>query len=248
MDGFLEEIGLTHTETKIYTALLDLGSSRVSDILKKAGINSGRVYDVLASLEKKGFVSKVTKKGVKYFAPSPPIVIKDFLEEKKQKISRQENTLGKVLPELMKKYSSMKSKTYVEVFVGINGMKAAYEIFFEEAKKDKELLVLGITKQINYPKGLFDLLRLYTYKRRKELRLKTKKILDTGAKEDKIWKTDKPEIRYLPLPTLTSTEILGDCILIQIFQQEPITNLIKSKQATEDFTKQFKLLWKKAKR
>lgn len=246
MQDILEGIGLTPTEAKVYLALLDLGETKVSEILKKAEINSGRIYDILSSLETKGLVSKVVKKGVKFYIPSPPKLIKDLLIKKKESIEKQEKDIDQILPQLMEKYAYTKEKTEVEVFLGIKGMKTAYDLLFEEAKKDKELCVLGVTNKIKYPQELLDLLTYHVYKKRRELRLKTKKILDTKTKKEGIWSKDNSNIRYLRLPALTSIEILGNKVLIQIFQKEIIAILITNKQAASDFRKQFMFLWNQA--
>lgn len=243
----LGEIGLSPTEVKIYLALLDLGETKVSEILKKAEINSGRIYDVLSGLENKGFVSKIIKKKVKYYVPSPPSIIKDYLKEKRNQISMQERNIAKILPDLMERYSSIKSKTKVEVFMGIEGMKTAYELLFKEAKKSKELYVIGITEIREYPKEILNLLEFSVYKRRKELKLITKKIVDINSKNETFYQKDNSQIRYINLPSLTSMEIIGDYLLIQIFKDETIGILIHNKHAAEDFKKQFMEFWKQAK-
>lgn len=247
MQEILQEIGLTRTEAKIYLTLLDLGESKAGDILKKAEINSGRIYEVLSSLEMKGFVSKIIKKGVKFFIPSPPAIIREYLNEKREKINGQEEGIDEIFPQLMKKYSIIKSKTSVEVFTGIKGMKTAYDLLLEQGKKHKELFILGIANQIKYPDSLFHLLEYDIYKQRRKLSLRIKKILDIGARKEEFWRKDNSEIRYIQLPTLTSIEILGEAVLIQIFQQEIIAILISNKQAAEDFKKQFILFWYQAK-
>jgi sugar-specific transcriptional regulator TrmB len=53
----LEDIGLTKTEIKIYLALLKLGQSTTTNIIKDAGIHASKVYEFLDKLIKKGLVS-----------------------------------------------------------------------------------------------------------------------------------------------------------------------------------------------
>ena len=48
---YLEKIGLTKNESIVYTTLLKLGISKTGEILKKSGLNSGKIYEILESLK-----------------------------------------------------------------------------------------------------------------------------------------------------------------------------------------------------
>ncbi len=52
----LQRLGLTKYESLAYITLLKLGPSKATDITKESGIPHTRVYDVLSSLHRKGFV------------------------------------------------------------------------------------------------------------------------------------------------------------------------------------------------
>ena len=84
----LKELGLGTNETKVYIALLNNGDSTTGQILKNANIHTGKIYEILDSLTKKGLVSMVTKSGVKHFSPADPQRILDYLEEKKSNIKK----------------------------------------------------------------------------------------------------------------------------------------------------------------
>ena len=58
-EQFLEEIGLSEKEAKIYLALLQVDSALISDLAEKTKINRTTVYPVLESLAKKGLVSEL---------------------------------------------------------------------------------------------------------------------------------------------------------------------------------------------
>ena len=100
IEQVLQEIGLTQNEIKVYLALLDLGESKTGDILKTSGLNSGRIYEILDSLQKKGLVSFIVKSGVKLFSPADPKRVRDYLDEKKKAIEKQEEDYNKILPDL----------------------------------------------------------------------------------------------------------------------------------------------------
>jgi sugar-specific transcriptional regulator TrmB len=83
----LEKIGLTKNETKVYLALLKIGTSKVGEILKESKLNSGKIYEVINSLEQKGLVSESTINNVKHFTATSKVLIafigKSFREKTK---------------------------------------------------------------------------------------------------------------------------------------------------------------------
>ena len=82
IEQVLQEIGLTQNEIKVYLTLLELGESKTGEILKKSRLNSGRIYEILNSLQEKGLVSFILKSGVKYFRPADPKRVNDYLNLK----------------------------------------------------------------------------------------------------------------------------------------------------------------------
>ena len=84
IENVLQNLGLTQNEIKVYLALISLGESKSGEILKKSGLNSGKIYEILNSLQKKGFVSQISKGGVKYFSPADPKRVLDYLKEKRE--------------------------------------------------------------------------------------------------------------------------------------------------------------------
>ena len=248
MEKLLESIGLSKTESKIYLSLLEKGEQKTSEILKSINVNSGRIYEILDNLQSKGFISQTTKNKVKYFSAAPPTILQDYIKNKEKTIESQKQEINNLLPKLMKRFSKETSKTEIQIFTGKQGMKSSYEILFQEGKKDKNLYITGTSKQFEFKKWLPTLMDTYVYPNRKRLKLKIKKLMNIEAKKQKLPKTDKSEIKYTNLDSLTSYEILGDIIIIQILQGDTIHLVIKNKQVAEDFKKQFMLLWNNAKR
>jgi len=62
-------------ETKVWLALLSKGISSAGEIAELSGVPRSRTYDVLESLEKRGFVIQKLGKPVKYIAVKPETVI-----------------------------------------------------------------------------------------------------------------------------------------------------------------------------
>jgi sugar-specific transcriptional regulator TrmB len=108
-DEFLSKLrrffSLNLYEVKIWTALLSRGISTAGELSDIANVPRSRSYDVLESLEKKGFVVMKLGKPIKYIAVPPQEVIervkKNMREDAEEKVHRLE-TLKKtdVLGEL----------------------------------------------------------------------------------------------------------------------------------------------------
>ena len=81
-------------EVKIWTALLSRGVSTAGELSDIADVPRSRSYDVLESLEKKGFVIMKLGKPIKYLAVPPHEVLervkKNVKEDAKDRISRLE--------------------------------------------------------------------------------------------------------------------------------------------------------------
>ncbi|MBW2982247.1 hypothetical protein KY343_05180 [Candidatus Woesearchaeota archaeon] len=98
-DEFLSKLrryfSLNLYEVKIWTALLSRGVSTAGELSDIANVPRSRSYDVLESLEKKGFVVMKLGKPIKYIAVSPPEVVervkKNMKIEADEKIKRLEN-------------------------------------------------------------------------------------------------------------------------------------------------------------
>jgi sugar-specific transcriptional regulator TrmB len=82
-------------EVKIWTALLSRGVSTAGELSDIANVPRSRSYDVLESLEKKGFVIMKLGKPIKYIAVPPSEVVervkKNMREEAEEKVKRLEN-------------------------------------------------------------------------------------------------------------------------------------------------------------
>lgn len=81
-------------ETKVWLALLSKGISSAGEIAEVSGVPRSRTYDVLESLEKRGFVIQKLGKPVKYIAVKPEIVIEKLKNITAQSAEEKINTLS----------------------------------------------------------------------------------------------------------------------------------------------------------
>jgi len=85
-------------EVKIWTALLSRGVSTAGELSDIANVPRSRSYDVLESLEKKGFVIMKLGKPIKYIAVPP----KEVVERVKKNIKTEAETSMKMIDEIKK--------------------------------------------------------------------------------------------------------------------------------------------------
>ncbi len=94
----LKDFGLNTYESKLWTALLSRGVSTAGELSDIANVPRSRSYDVLESLEKKGFAITKIGKPIKYIAVEPSEVIervkKNMREEADEKVKRLEELKG----------------------------------------------------------------------------------------------------------------------------------------------------------
>ncbi|HII16505.1 TPA: TrmB family transcriptional regulator [Candidatus Woesearchaeota archaeon] len=101
-DEFLSKLrryfSLNLYEVKIWTSLLSRGVSTAGELSDIANVPRSRSYDVLESLEKKGFVIMKLGKPIKYIAISPNEVLervkKNVTTDAKEQIKRLEELKG----------------------------------------------------------------------------------------------------------------------------------------------------------
>lgn len=142
LDTELQELGLTEEEAKVYLVVLELKSSYVSAIAKRAGIHRVSCYHTLGNLVKRGLVSTFTQNNMKYFAVDSPKILVNQLEEKFIK-ARQ------LLPELMSITNTMAYKPKIQYYEGLQGIK---NIFDDTLTSKGE--ILGYTNLTEIPRVL----------------------------------------------------------------------------------------------
>jgi len=83
-------------ETKVWLALLGKGSASAGEIASISGVPRSRTYDVLESLEKKGFAIVKIGKPVKYLGIKPKMVIEKLKNNVKTKAGEKIFSLSNV--------------------------------------------------------------------------------------------------------------------------------------------------------
>lgn len=233
--NILVNAGLTFRESEAYLALLELKESLVSELSKKTKENRTHLYDTLNSLIKKGLASYVIKNGKKYFRPSSPEKIIDYLREKEKFIEEK-------LPELNKLYKPKIKAPVVEVFEGKEGIKT---VLRDVLKENKEWLCLGSTGKSKEVIPFF-LEQLHKQRVKQKLELKVIYNDDKFGKErgKEVEKQKYAEVKYMPKTSPTTTYIYGEKIIIIVWEKEKLVAvMINDKDIADSYRSYFNGLW-----
>ena len=244
----LMNLGLTEGEAKVYVALLKTGSSTIGPIVKESRVASSNIYEILDRLLEKGIVSFVIKSKTKYFQAAPPVNIGDYLQKKQKMIEDEKKIFDHILPDLNK--ITMEESQHAEVFVGIKGLKTAYEkLTSNMTKKDVPLylydLPLGKVSEM-----ADDFYLTYFDKKFKALGLKNKGICNEQYRKSRyVKKTGWGNIRFVGFPIPMNIDIYQDKVLIVSWKdaKSTISILITASGIADQFRKYFYAMWKIAK-
>ena len=92
----LKDFGLNSYESKLWIALLSRGVSTAGELSDISNVPRSRAYDVLESLEKKGFIVMKVGKPIKYLAVPPEEVV----ERVKKRVVEEADQRNKVLSQM----------------------------------------------------------------------------------------------------------------------------------------------------
>jgi len=238
----LEALGLSSLESKIYLFLLSNSSSKSGEIINYTKLQSSTVYHVLGSLLEKGIVSFVLKGKVKFFSAEDPEVLLAFLDDKRK-------LLEEALPQLKARQDSSRVQRSAEVYVGMKGIRAAFNDVLLTMKKGELYHFFQIpSDNYNDPKVLM-FFRNYHMRRDSRgigvhgLSLTGPegfmRIVFKGLKHAKLGIVNE----FLP----TGLVVYKDKVITLDFQGEPTAFVIHSSSVAESYRKFFEHKWKSAK-
>lgn len=125
----LKEFGFSDKETNVYLALIELGSSVVSAIAKKAGVNRSTAYVVLEALMKRGLVSMTERRGARLFNAASSKKLVEHLETTAKQYANLARIAKKMAPKmklLEKADKSRQLQPKVQLFEGKEGIRTVY--------------------------------------------------------------------------------------------------------------------------
>ncbi|MFA5993907.1 MAG: helix-turn-helix domain-containing protein [Parcubacteria group bacterium] len=245
--GLLEQLNFSEKEAQVYLALLEIGSTKPSDLSKKTGLNRTTVYDICDLLMQKGLVSKYKKGAGTFFNALDPKQLLNYLDREKEErvkaIERQKNKVAELLPQLVSMQNIYgATKPRVQFFEGEKGMREAYE----DTLTSKEIILAYANPQTMH-EGLPEFFPEY-YIRRAEKKIFIKAIVPRNEMSLERTRKNQEEMRdtrFLPEGKMTfspEVNIYNNKMLIASWK-EKIAIIIESKELADLQKMTFNLLW-----
>ena len=138
----LDKIGLTSYEIRTFSSLLKAGELTASDLSQKSGVPYSKIYEVLGTLEEKGWVGSDDSRPTKYFAKSPATA----LDTTKQKLDTDfKENQNVVLNELIPLYEKSGTSERPDIWVLSGAVNIASKIL-EMVESCKSEVMIAIPK------------------------------------------------------------------------------------------------------
>ncbi|NIS96065.1 MAG: TrmB family transcriptional regulator, partial [Nitrosopumilaceae archaeon] len=110
----LDRIGLTSYEIRTFTSLLKGGELTASDLSQKSGVPYSKIYEVLGTLEDKGWIGSDDSRPTKYFAKSPATALETTKQKKDLEFKENQNV---ILNELIPLYEKSGTSERPDIWV-----------------------------------------------------------------------------------------------------------------------------------
>jgi len=241
----LKKIGLSENESRVYLALLELGSSTAQQVAQKGELKRPTTYVQLESLMKRGLVTSFEKGAKTLFRSEDPEHLKQVLEKEKEEQKEKIATLENILPNLGNLYLSAGERPRVRFFEGVEGLKTIQDEFL----KTKEKLVRSIA-------NADDVLETFPSHGENYISKRAQKgihsrLIYTSAKGNILNESDEKMLReskFVPLDKFDlsgETAIYGNTVSISVFRKKPFGVVLESEEIAKSFTAIFDLLWEK---
>ena len=236
----LEGLGLGRRECLCYLSLLEIGASRVGPLIKRTGIPSSKIYEILERLAKRGLVTSVVRENVRSYQAASPKVLVSLMDERRRQ-------LDAALPGLLLAQHSSQRQG-VELFEGQKALFTLFTDLIHDAKPGEQYMVFSLDEESKTSEAniFFRSLTL----RRKEKRLDTRLLKNRGIEVGRRVpeRHTKLQLRYTTFTLPQGLTIFRDTVVILSWDAVPLAIKIESRTVAAQWRSFFLDLWKGAKR
>lgn len=237
----LEDLGLSQSEIKVYTTLLEIGTSFAGEVISKSKLQNSVVHRALNSLIEKGLINYVLDGKHKVYLATEPEYFFTYIEDKKKQFEA-------IFPKLKEKQLSQKQETQTSMFKGKKGISEVYNKLI--SLSNRELLTFGGSKETTDFMGLTWWKNIHI--KRIANNIENRHIASTEVLPyiDFFLKLELTNMKFLSKETFSQyqeTAIIGDYVAISIFAEEGYSILIQNKDVAEGYRKNFEMIWNLAK-
>lgn len=234
--SYLEDIGLTGAEIKVYLALLELGKSRSGAVIEKTKLHPSVAFLTFRTLAEKGLVGRVRVGKQHLYTASDPSAVAAFAEERARRVRE-------TLPAL-RALQTPQHHEGAELYEGVKGIQAIFFSIAERAKKGDVCYYFDAEVHDQAERAKLVYVPFH------------KKMEDAGALIKGIHRVDAKIVAEYTISAnlrLTSetmppdTTIFRDELILISWSEKPIGVVIKSKQLAQQYLALWNAVWERAK-
>ena len=241
----LQVLGMTKNEAEVYEQLVKSGQTKAGHLIARLDIHRNIVYESLESLIRKGFVTKIEKRGVWHFQITEPDSILTMLK-------RREQIAENVIKEIKKTRQQIEQQ--ITVYEGIDSYRAYWLAAWERMPDGDTDYCLGVPsqglwKQLLGPAAFKELMDL---RRRKKIQWKTVLTNINQDEESKLYQ-EAPELTEYrlweqPFEPIGNFNVIHDTVILQIMKEDAQRIIeIRDPDMVTVFRDYFDAIWNAAK-
>jgi len=239
LEQSLIDYGLTRNESKVYLALLKLGSATVVEITQSSGVHRVNVYDVLERLREKGLISMILQSNKRIYEAASPEQLINLVQQK-------EELINKIMPQLKDQYTMVSFKQQVHNFFGPEGVMRAYYMMLEQKRTLYALGGSGLNR-----KYLMHRHEMWNKERiKRKIKARGLYYEFTRSKKKDRWSDPSFTVKYMPnkFKTVGMVDVCGDLIVNLIpLEGNIMAIVVENKVLAETYRQFFHFMWSFAK-
>jgi DNA-binding MarR family transcriptional regulator len=132
--SIIKQAGLSTPQSKVYYSLLKTKESTMTQVANLSGFKRPNTYEIISSLKQLGLISSVKKGRRNYYSAVHPRRLLQLASFKEKQIRDH-------LPKLVGAYSGSGQKPQVQMFEGLEAVRAVYKEAFQRLQDGEELLI-----------------------------------------------------------------------------------------------------------
>ncbi len=239
----LQVLGLTRNESEVYEALVKSGLTKAGHLIARLDVHRNIVYEALDSLIRKGFVTKISKRGVWWFQITEPDSILTMLK-------RREQIADSVIKEI--KQARQQIEQQITVYEGIDSYRAYWISSLERFPEGTVDYCLGVPLDAWWENimGEAALEKYNDLRRRKKIFWKTILFEVEHVHYDHLKKfPDTTEYRHWAkkISPIGNFNVIHDTVILQAMTDNPRIIEIRDKDMVTVFKNYFDAIWEEAK-
>ncbi len=146
--SILNSLGLSDYESRVFITLVGIGPTNYRVLVRESNVPTGKIYQVLSTLESKGFIEIVEGKPKLFRAIEPKKAFRRRLRQIEDDYSDLEHRIGEALQNLQFEYNQKYDKTQGIVTSIVAGSKAFESVVKENLFKAEDEVLISSSELI----------------------------------------------------------------------------------------------------